>query len=120
MIRRPPRSTLFPYTTLFRSPCLERPKEHVVNQRALTRARHAGHGGHRAERNLDVNALEIVFARSGECDPPGPEPAPRLRNRDLARAGDVSAGERTLGDARDRSGEDELATAIAARRSELH
>src|SRR3712207_9434444 len=23
MIRRPPRSTLFPYTTLFRSPCLE-------------------------------------------------------------------------------------------------
>src|SRR2546422_5338156 len=25
MIRRPPRSTLFPYTTLFRSPTLERP-----------------------------------------------------------------------------------------------
>src|SRR3712207_7316238 len=24
MIRRPPRSTLFPYTTLFRSPCLVR------------------------------------------------------------------------------------------------
>src|SRR2546426_1296869 len=24
MIRRPPRSTLFPYTTLFRSPCLSR------------------------------------------------------------------------------------------------
>src|SRR3712207_7249961 len=23
MIRRPPRSTLFPYTTLFRSPCVE-------------------------------------------------------------------------------------------------
>src|SRR5258708_24199787 len=23
MIRRPPRSTLFPYTTLFRSPCLQ-------------------------------------------------------------------------------------------------
>src|SRR3712207_9487000 len=26
MIRRPPRSTLFPYTTLFRSPCME----HIV------------------------------------------------------------------------------------------
>src|SRR2546422_5685557 len=26
MIRRPPRSTLFPYTTLFRSPGLRRPK----------------------------------------------------------------------------------------------
>src|SRR3712207_7099447 len=25
MIRRPPRSTLFPYTTLFRSPCFEDP-----------------------------------------------------------------------------------------------
>src|SRR2546422_6051617 len=25
MIRRPPRSTLFPYTTLFRSICVERP-----------------------------------------------------------------------------------------------
>src|SRR3712207_8050243 len=27
MIRRPPRSTLFPYTTLFRSPCFERASE---------------------------------------------------------------------------------------------
>src|SRR2546429_7202345 len=33
MIRRPPRSTLFPYTTLFRShPCLA---EHLVHQRGL-------------------------------------------------------------------------------------
>src|SRR5436309_16007765 len=27
MIRRPPRSTLFPYTTLFRATCLEHPGE---------------------------------------------------------------------------------------------
>src|SRR5256885_6134599 len=27
MIRRPPRSTLFPYTTLFRSLCRDRPEE---------------------------------------------------------------------------------------------
>src|SRR3712207_9023333 len=27
MIRRPPRSTLFPYTTLFRSPALPRPRQ---------------------------------------------------------------------------------------------
>src|SRR3712207_7069991 len=32
MIRRPPRSTLFPYTTLFRSPDV--PVEHGVRQRA--------------------------------------------------------------------------------------
>src|SRR2546422_3289633 len=29
MIRRPPRSTLFPYTTLFRSPPDEAPKHHA-------------------------------------------------------------------------------------------
>src|SRR2546422_10360887 len=34
MIRRPPRSTLFPYTTLFRS--------HIVNQRTVEIFRHMG------------------------------------------------------------------------------
>src|SRR5438445_8223107 len=47
MIRRPPRSTLFPYTTLFRSqPALLQP----VWQRRVRRARPAKaqvHGGHR-------------------------------------------------------------------------
>src|SRR2546422_4075946 len=33
MIRRPPRSTLFPYTTLFRSP--EKPHVHVIKLRLL-------------------------------------------------------------------------------------
>src|SRR5689334_24097843 len=31
MIRRPPRSTLFPYTTLFRSVHLRRPGNHVLD-----------------------------------------------------------------------------------------
>src|SRR2546422_10996406 len=36
MIRRPPRSTLFPYTTLFRSLCLRDPKmEHAVPELSL-------------------------------------------------------------------------------------
>src|SRR3712207_8763948 len=39
MIRRPPRSTLFPYTTLFRSRGARRPAGAVV------RARHDGAGG---------------------------------------------------------------------------
>src|SRR2546423_10925225 len=30
MIRRPPRSTLFPYTTLFRSLLVEQPKNHAL------------------------------------------------------------------------------------------
>src|SRR3712207_7175597 len=37
MIRRPPRSTLFPYTTLFRSP---------GGARSLDRLRRGGRGGH--------------------------------------------------------------------------
>src|SRR5258708_19077199 len=31
MIRRPPRSTLFPYTTLFRSLCLKRVRSTILN-----------------------------------------------------------------------------------------
>src|SRR2546428_8635420 len=34
MIRRPPRSTLFPYTTLFRSP-LPSPRRHQIDEYAL-------------------------------------------------------------------------------------
>src|SRR5258708_19463413 len=40
MIRRPPRSTLFPYTTLFRSLENHRRRRH--------HARHVGHRGHQA------------------------------------------------------------------------
>src|SRR3712207_8150765 len=38
MIRRPPRSTLFPYTTLFRSRCLRR----CTERRSAGAASHAG------------------------------------------------------------------------------
>src|SRR3712207_8954275 len=38
MIRRPPRSTLFPYTTLFRSQAALPPSPHTMNvQRSVTR-----------------------------------------------------------------------------------
>src|SRR2546427_5607488 len=36
MIRRPPRSTLFPYTTLFRSVCLDEERGGRVDQQAYT------------------------------------------------------------------------------------
>src|SRR3712207_7254111 len=42
MIRRPPRSTLFPYTTLFRSP--EARRAHQAAERPV-RVRQAGQGG---------------------------------------------------------------------------
>src|SRR5256885_16557831 len=59
MIRRPPRSTLFPYTTLFRSAraggvlleALAQPQDEVV------------HGAGRGEHVVAPDALEQVFAR---------------------------------------------------------
>src|SRR5258708_40200909 len=48
MIRRPPRSTLFPYTTLFRSPCArnqmggQRPVQHPGRARLAADRRHDG------------------------------------------------------------------------------
>src|SRR5256885_10855685 len=41
MIRRPPRSTLFPYTTLFRSRC------YLEDCQLYTRATYTGDGAHR-------------------------------------------------------------------------
>src|SRR4051794_41399060 len=39
MIRRPPRSTLFPYTTLFRSPSRSAPRRPDLNMQASTNNR---------------------------------------------------------------------------------
>src|SRR5689334_23789601 len=68
MIRRPPRSTLFPYTTLFRS---GRPAAGVCPRpqrarREPARLHHAG-GGHRQSRrraHLPADRLRLVDARS--------------------------------------------------------
>src|SRR3989454_9161478 len=62
MIRRPPRSTLFPYTTLFRSPRhgAERPPARAVA------ARRAGRGGARAwgRAVARVGARRLVAGRA--------------------------------------------------------
>src|SRR5207245_11173920 len=43
MIRRPPRSTLFPYTTLFRSPRIEHVQtSHPLDRRPVRRGQEAG------------------------------------------------------------------------------
>src|SRR3712207_8863907 len=56
MIRRPPRSTLFPYTTLFRSD----PVEQLLRQLLRGLHQRAGEGGHRpGERHL-LGALGLV------------------------------------------------------------
>src|SRR5256885_11149931 len=45
MIRRPPRSTLFPYTTLFRSPCQSRGGEVRQRVEPARGEKHAPKGG---------------------------------------------------------------------------
>src|SRR3712207_9028978 len=58
MIRRPPRSTLFPYTTLFRSSCVGRPGS----------SRAAGGGGAGVERSVGRldGAVEVGRRQHGE------------------------------------------------------
>src|SRR5256885_5830993 len=61
MIRRPPRSTLFPYTTLFRSPedSAEDPQAPEPQRPAPPRAAGAGNGGTAPE--------NVVRQRAGEA-----------------------------------------------------
>src|SRR5256885_9839308 len=55
MIRRPPRSTLFPYTTLFRSACRQRDVAHLQPQ--AEKGRERGHQAqHHAQRDVGGKA----------------------------------------------------------------
>src|SRR2546425_2009183 len=72
MIRRPPRSTLFPYTTLFRSP---------ESKKNSPREKESDHEGRNQEGRDPVNSLRARFdgweestksaANSGEAEPRG-------------------------------------------------
>src|SRR3989475_1734356 len=70
MIRRPPRSTLFPYTTLFRSP--EEPRVHGA-ERELAALGADARAGDLVEQPADLGAGEI-----GVEDKPRPVPHERL------------------------------------------
>src|SRR3712207_8569983 len=72
MIRRPPRSTLFPYTTLFRS--LQADVDRVVNLRSrlddlavlVELAQEEGDAASLAEAETELAALQHVIERSEE------------------------------------------------------
>src|SRR3712207_8894872 len=69
MIRRPPRSTLFPYTTLFRSA-----DEHEVRQGrgARARVREARREGERRRRDaLDADVVHAARRRRRDADAVG-------------------------------------------------
>src|SRR2546429_2464454 len=84
MIRRPPRSTLFPYTTLFRSEVLQKDDGHGAERRARERAR-AAERDH--QERLD---------RGDELDVRGPHEAVVVRPEDAGKRGE---------EARDHEGE---------------
>src|SRR3712207_8911363 len=69
MIRRPPRSTLFPYTTLFRSMVMEVVAAALIAAIIIPLARHVARN--RVTRGPLMNAFEaiILFIRDGIARP---------------------------------------------------
>src|SRR6185369_3660674 len=69
--------------------------EGVVDERRLARAGDAGDAGEEADRDRDVDALQVVAARAGDAQPLlGWWPDPPLRHRDAQRVREVAAGQR--------------------------
>src|SRR5436309_7786442 len=60
MIRRPPRSTLFPYTTLFRSHFLRRSRSSSITP--SSRGRTAGSSSDRKSTRLNSSHVKISYA----------------------------------------------------------
>ena len=101
-------------------PVADRLVEHVVDQRGLPRARHAGHAAEHPERELHVDALEVVLGRLLHRQV-ALGAAPALGHLDPARAGQELAGER-VGDLLDllrRALGDHAAAVLARARAEV-
>src|SRR2546427_4695217 len=64
MIRRPPRSTLFPYTTLFRSPAADGHRRLGVRQRGGGRRKHRGRGPLTAASSADRKSTRLNSSHS--------------------------------------------------------
>src|SRR5438874_6844381 len=62
MIRRPPRSTLFPYTTLFRSGIRDRGNDARIEIRLLAGGRLGGDMRDRKSTRLNSSHVEISYA----------------------------------------------------------
>src|SRR5258707_2671480 len=70
MIRRPPRSTLFPYTTLFRSPVVMRVRVDETRRRNFARSIHfdVGFGAIEPADFRDAVAAHADIAKIGRLD----------------------------------------------------
>src|SRR2546425_5071397 len=64
MIRRPPRSTLFPYTTLFRSPCFRPALMFGSDRSRAMKATSSGVGSRRSEEHTsELQSLAYLVCR---------------------------------------------------------
>src|SRR2546427_5450621 len=68
MIRRPPRSTLFPYTTLFRSGALEQIRALEKEVAALKGKLASSQGDELAGQAVDVKGIKVLAARLEGAD----------------------------------------------------
>ena len=73
----------------------ERPIEDVVDERGLARSADAGHGREHAERQRDVDVLQVVLARALDHDLAARGGTPRSRRPDAAFTAQVRAGQRS-------------------------
>src|SRR5688572_32423077 len=62
MIRRPPRSTLFPYTTLFRSACEAQERQHVLVRYSERVDRYSDRRVDRKSTRLNSSHSQISYA----------------------------------------------------------
>src|SRR5256885_8674509 len=71
MIRRPPRSTLFPYTTLFRSPAEDLPPTRGLAREfmdlTVTRAQYDAVRGARDRKSTRLNSSHLVISYAVFC-----------------------------------------------------
>ncbi len=97
---------------------LEMAVDHIVEQRALSRAGHAGHRRQCAERNVDVHVSKVVEGGAAHPEPLGSGRASRARYGDSLFAGEVPAGQGVSG-ARDRPGVNHASAVLARSGSQL-
>src|SRR2546430_11624692 len=82
MIRRPPRSTLFPYTTLFRSLLLDRPGQHAADEVSLQEQIHEqDRGGHEDRRGGDLCRVARPCRAGEEAEPRSEEHTSELQSQ---------------------------------------
>src|SRR5256885_11972516 len=85
MIRRPPRSTLFPYTTLFRSKGMPFRQAHHAVGAAVARAEKQGKELHEDRKSTRLNSSHLVISYAVFClkkkknDIPTPTHSERIR-----------------------------------------